>query len=37
MGLLAGQMLYKMKVDLVLVTSSSWVVTILAMALGPLG
>jgi len=37
MGLLAGQMLYKMKVDLVLVTLVVVVVTILAMALGPLG
>ncbi len=37
MGLLAGQMLYKMKMDLVLVTLVVVVVTILAMALGPLG
>lgn len=37
MGLLAGQMLYKMKVDLVLVTFVVVIVTILAMALGPLG
>src|SRR6266852_2873607 len=37
MGLLAGQMLNKMKVDLVLVTLVVVVVTILAMALGPLG
>ncbi|OLC29451.1 MAG: hypothetical protein AUH31_06975 [Armatimonadetes bacterium 13_1_40CM_64_14] len=37
MGLLAGQMLYKMKVDLVVVTLVVVVATILAMALGPLG
>ncbi len=37
MGLLAGQMLYRMKVDLIMVTLIAVVVTILAMALGPLG
>lgn len=37
MGLLAGQMLYRMKVDLVMVTLITVVITILAMALGPLG
>jgi carbon starvation protein len=37
MGLLAGQMLYRMKVDLIMVTLIAVVVTILAMVLGPLG
>ncbi len=37
MGLLAGHMLYRMKLDLVLVTLIVVVVTILAMGLGPLG
>ncbi len=37
MGLLAGHMLYRMKVDLIMVTLIAVVVTILAMALGPLG
>jgi carbon starvation protein len=37
MGLLAGQMMYKWKMDLVLVTVLTVVVTILAMALGPWG
>jgi carbon starvation protein len=37
MGLLAGHMLYRMKIDLVLVTVVVVVATILAMVLGPLG
>ncbi len=37
MGLLAGHMLYRMKVDLVVVTLVVVVATILAMALGPFG
>ncbi len=37
MGLLAGQMMYKWKMDLVLVTVVTVAVTILAMALGPWG
>ncbi len=37
MGFLAGQMLYKMKVDLILVTVVVVGVTLLAMALGPVG
>ncbi|HXX36850.1 MAG TPA: carbon starvation CstA family protein [bacterium] len=37
MGLLAGHMLYRMKMDLVLVTLIVVVATILAMALGPVG
>jgi carbon starvation protein len=37
MGFLAGQMLYKMKVDLILVTVIVVGVTLLAMALGPVG
>jgi carbon starvation protein len=37
MGLLAGQMMYKWKMDLVLVTVITVAVTILAMALGPWG
>src|SRR5512143_1328518 len=37
MGLLAGQMLYKWKMDLILVTGIVVVVTVLAMLLGPLG
>jgi carbon starvation protein len=37
MGLLAGHMLYKMKVDLIAVTVIVVVVTLAAMALGPLG
>lgn len=36
-GLLAGHMMYKMKMDLVVVTLIVVVATILAMALGPLG
>jgi carbon starvation protein len=37
MGFLAGQMLYKWKMDLILVTAIVVVVTVLAMVLGPLG
>ena len=37
MGLLAGHLLYRMKIDLILVTFIVVVVTILAMALGPVG
>jgi carbon starvation protein len=37
MGLLAGQMLYKWKMDLILVTAIVVVVTVAAMALGPFG
>ena len=37
MGFLAGQMLYKWKMDLILVTGIVVVVTVLAMLLGPLG
>jgi carbon starvation protein len=37
MGFLAGQMLYRMKVDLILVTVIVVGVTLLAMALGPVG
>ena len=37
MGLLAGQMLYKWKMDLILVTGIVVVVTLLAMAFGPFG
>src|SRR5574341_1384909 len=37
MGLLAGQMLYKWKMDLIVVTAIVVVVTIAAMLLGPLG
>jgi len=37
MGLLAGHMLYRMKMDLVMVTLVTVVATILAMALGPVG
>ncbi len=37
MGLLAGHMLYRMKLDLVVVTLVVVVATILAMALGPFG
>jgi carbon starvation protein len=37
MGFLAGQMLYKWKMDLILVTGIVVVVTLLAMILGPLG
>lgn len=37
MGFLAGQMLYKMKLDLILVTVIVVGVTLLAMALGPVG
>src|SRR5574338_1208903 len=37
MGLLAGQMLYKWKMDLIVVTGIVVVVTVLAMLLGPLG
>jgi carbon starvation protein len=37
MGLLAGQMMYRWKMDLILVTLIVVVVTIAAMALGPMG
>src|SRR5215216_2062727 len=37
MGLLAGQMLYKWKMDLIIVTGIVVVVTLLAMAFGPFG
>lgn len=37
MGFLAGQMLYKMKVDLILVTVVAVGLTLIAMALGPVG
>ncbi len=37
MGLLAGQMMYRWKMDLILVTAIVVVVTIAAMALGPMG
>src|SRR5512141_881601 len=37
MGLLAGQMMYKWKMDLILVTAIVVVVTLAAMMLGPLG
>ena len=37
MGLLAGQMLYKWKMDLILVTAIVVVVTVAAMVLGPAG
>ena len=37
MGLLAGHLLYRMRMDLILVTLIVVVATILAMALGPLG
>jgi carbon starvation protein len=37
MGLLAGQMMYRWKMDLILVTVLTVVVTIVAMALGPWG
>jgi carbon starvation protein len=37
MGFLAGQMLYKWKMDLILVTAIVVIVTVGAMALGPLG
>src|SRR5512134_4181640 len=37
MGFLAGQMLYKWKMDLILVTAIVVVVTLAAMMLGPLG
>src|SRR5512143_375844 len=37
MGLLAGQMMYKWKMDLILVTAIVVVVTLVAMMLGPLG
>ena len=37
MGLLAGQMMYRWKMDLILVTVITVAVTILAMALGPWG
>ncbi|HUM00798.1 MAG TPA: carbon starvation CstA family protein [Thermoanaerobaculia bacterium] len=37
MGLLAGQMMYRWKMDLILVTVVTVAVTILAMALGPYG
>jgi carbon starvation protein len=37
MGLLAGQMLYKWKMDLILVTAIVVIVTVAAMVLGPFG
>jgi len=37
MGLLAGQMMYRWKMDIVLVTGIVVVVTLIAMALGPMG
>ena len=37
MGLLAGQMLYKWKMDLILVTAVTVIITLVAMGLGPLG
>ncbi len=37
MGLLAGQMLYKMKMDLIVVTAIVVIVTLAAMLLGPFG
>jgi len=37
MGLLAGQMLYRWKMDLILVTAITVIVTLAAMALGPFG
>ncbi|MBI3914033.1 MAG: carbon starvation protein A [Chloroflexi bacterium] len=37
MGLLAGQMLYRWKMDLILVTLITVIVTVAAMALGPFG
>ncbi len=37
MGLLAGQMLYKWKMDLIVVTAVTVIITLLAMALGPFG
>jgi carbon starvation protein len=37
MGLLAGQMLYRWKMDLILVTAVTVIITIAAMALGPFG
>ena len=37
MGLLAGQMMYRWKMDLILVTVITVAVTIAAMALGPWG
>ena len=37
MGLLAGQMLYRWKMDLIMITAIVVVVTLVAMALGPFG
>ena len=37
MGLLAGQMLYRWKMDLVAVTAITLIITLVAMAIGPLG
>lgn len=37
MGLLAGQMLYRWKMDLVVVTAVTVIITLLAMGLGPFG
>lgn len=37
MGLLAGQMLYRWKMDLILVTAVTVIITLLAMLLGPFG
>ncbi len=37
MGLLGGQMLYKWRMDLIVVTAVTVIVTLLAMGLGPLG
>jgi len=37
MGLLAGQMLYRWKMDLIVVTAIVVIVTLVAMALGPVG
>ncbi|MBI4790333.1 MAG: carbon starvation protein A [Chloroflexi bacterium] len=37
MGLLAGQMLYKWRMDLIVVTLITVIITLLAMALGPFG
>src|SRR5512135_1383930 len=37
MGLLGGQMLYKWRMDLIVVTAVTVIITLLAMGLGPLG
>jgi carbon starvation protein len=37
MGLLAGQMLYKWRMDLIVVTLVTVIITVVAMAIGPLG